>query len=155
MLEVKFENVLHIRKRFDEVRDQLTEITPSLEAAVQRVLQNAFREVLDAEGIPRWVKLSPYTLREKQRLGYGNKRILERTGRLRRSYLGNSADAAWRRTAASIIYENRLGYAALHERGGERLPARQTITGILEKKAVRRGISEAIQQEFRKQQRQR
>lgn len=151
MLEAKLQNLTRIRKKFQGIGDALTEITPSLEASVQRVLQDAFERVLDAEGVPRWRKLSPYTVLEKRRLGYGSKPILERTGRLRRSYIGNSADSAWSRTATSIIFENRLHYAAYHERGGERLPSRPVLRGILEKKAVRRGITEAIRAEIRKQ----
>ena len=118
MLQVDVKNMLHIRKRFEGVHDSLKAISPSLSAAVQRVLQSAFREILDAEGIPKWVKLSPYTLREKQRLGYGGKRILQRTGRLRRSYSARSSDSQWRTTSASIIFENYLPYAVHHETEG-------------------------------------
>ena len=116
---------------------------------VQRVLQTAFREILDAEGIPKWVKLSPYTLREKQRLGYGGKRILQRTGRLRRSYSARSSDSQWRTTSASIIFENYLPYAVHHESEGERPPARHIIKGILERKAVVCGIRAAIASEIK------
>lgn len=149
MLQVDFQNLLHIRKRFEGVHDSLKTISPSLSAAVQRVLQTAFREILDAEGTPKWVKLSPYTLREKQRLGYGGKRILERTGRLRRSYSARSSDSQWRTTSASIIFENYLYYAGFHETGSGRLPARHVIKGILERKAVVRGIRQAILSEIR------
>ena len=148
MLQVDFQNILHIRKRFEGVQDSLKSISPSLSAAVQQVLQNQFREILDAEGIPKWVKLSPYTLREKQRLGYGGKRILQRTGRLRRSYSARSSDSQWRTTSASIIFENYLPYAVHHESEGGRPPARHIIKGILERKAVVRGIREAIASEI-------
>ena len=149
MLQLDVKNLLQIRKRFEGVQDSLKTISPSLSAAVQQVLQNAFREILDAEGIPKWVKLSPYTLREKQRLGYGNKRILQRTGRLRRSYSARSSDSEWRTTSTSIVFENYLPYAVYHETGGQRLPARQIIKGILERKAVVRGIRAAIAAEIK------
>ena len=149
MLQIDVKNMLHIRKRFEGVHDSLKAISPSLSAAVQRVLQSAFREILDAEGIPKWVKLSPYTLREKQRLGYGGKRILQRTGRLRRSYSARSSDSQWRTTSASIIFENYLPYAAYHETEGQRPPARHIIKGILERKAVVRGIRGAIATEIK------
>ena len=155
MLQVDVKNLLHIRKRFEGVHDSLKTISPSLSAAVQQVLQTAFREILDAEGIPKWVKLSPYTLREKQRLGYGGKRILQRTNRLRRSYSARSSDSQWRTTSASIIFENYLPYAGFHETGGQRgseggrPPARHIIKGILERKAVVRGIREAIAAELK------
>ena len=151
MLQIDVKNLQQVRKRFEGVQDSLKTISPSLSAAVQQVLQNAFREILDAEGIPRWVKLSPYTLREKRRSGYGGKRILERTGRLRRSYIGQSADSDWRTTATSIIFSNRLHYAARHETGEQQLPARHIIKGILERKAVVRGIREALAAEIRKE----
>ena len=149
MLQIDVKNMLHIRKRFEGVHDSLKAISPSLSAAVQRVLQTAFREILDAEGIPKWVKLSPYTLREKQRLGYGGKRILQRTGRLRRSYSARSSDSQWRTTSASIIFENYLPYAVYHESEGQRPPARHIIKGILERKAVVRGIRGAIATEIK------
>lgn len=151
MFEVRLENLIHIRKRFQGIGDALKTITPKLEARVKGVLQDAFAEVLDAEGQPRWRKLSPYTLREKQRLGYGSKPILERTGRLRRSYIGSSADSVWRSTETSIIFENRLPYAIYHEVGGEWLPARTILKGILEKKRVRHGIRGAIAEAVREQ----
>ena len=150
MLQIDVKNLLQIRKRFEGVHDSLKTISPSLSAAVQQVLQTAFREILDAEGIPKWVKLSPYTLREKQRLGYGGKRILQRTGRLRRSYSARSSDSQWRTTSASIIFENYLHYAVYHETEGGRPPARHIIKGILERKAVVRGIREAIAAEISK-----
>ena len=153
MLQIDVKNLLHIRKRFEGVHDSLKAISPSLSASVQQVLQTAFREILDAEGTPKWVKLSPYTLREKQRLGYGGKRILERTGRLRRSYSARSSDSQWRTTSASIIFENYLPYARIHETGSLKIegrpPARHIIKGILERKAVVRGIREAIASEIR------
>ncbi len=67
-----------------------------------------------------WQKLALATLREKQRLGYGSKGILERTGRLM-----NSFDKQVSSFMVRVF--NPTEYYKYHQLGGPNLPQRRMI----------------------------
>lgn len=70
-------------------------------------------------GLP-WQKLALSTLREKQRLGYGGKGILERTGQLKDAF---SKDV----TSLMVRVFNPTPYFKYHQLGGSTLPQRKMI----------------------------
>lgn len=55
-----------------------------LRKAIREVMAPSFQKNFDEEGRPAWADLAEYTINEKERLGYSGKKILERTGNLRR-----------------------------------------------------------------------
>lgn len=92
---------------------------------VKTSIRKSFRR---QKGLTRWQRLSPVTLAEKRRLGYGNKGILVRTGRLRRGY-------QHRATSRSLAIKNRVkvkggkSLAAIHQHGTRdgKLPKRDIV----------------------------
>ena len=60
-----------------------------LTQSANRLISVFSRDVFDSEGgaiAEKWARLSPHTVAQKARLGYGSKGILERTGKMRRSF---------------------------------------------------------------------
>ena len=147
MFEFRIKGFDEAEQKFEDLKGGLQRISPALSARVKDILQKAYGRVFDAQGIPRWVKLSPWTLREKERAGYGGQPILVRTGTLRRSYVGESPYSRWTTTRTSVVFENRLARAIFHEAGSGRLPRRSVIKGILEQKLVRQALQKAIVEE--------
>lgn len=143
-------NLNDLQNRLGLVESRLKAVIPSIEIQVKQILRGVLLKVFEAEGIPRWKKLSPYTIRERRREGYPAGPILVRSGKLKRSYTGNSRYGRWTVTQNSIVYQNILSYAPLHEHGDpeSNVPARHVIRGILEKKEVRRALRNAITREI-------
>ena len=52
---------------------------------VRQAIQDTIGRNFDQEGNPRWVPLSLMTARRRSKLGFGGKRILQRSGKLRAS----------------------------------------------------------------------
>ena len=88
-------------------------------------LTKYFKDSMKSEGVKllkkRWQKLTPETLSAKSRLGFGSKKILERTGKLRkgikRVQLSNS----------KVTISNKVKYYKYHQVGGKTLPQRQML----------------------------
>lgn len=57
---------------------------------IQNILSSSFEEIFEQQGAvgghPVWEQLKDTTKKQKQRLNYGGKKILERTGALREAY---------------------------------------------------------------------
>lgn len=96
-----------LRRRLEAPGELLANAVP--------VVAGAIEKNFDAEGRPlRWPPLAPATLRRKP----PGLRILERTGRLRRSI-------SPRIEGGALLASTRVPYAAAHQRGVPgRLPAR-------------------------------
>lgn len=141
-------NIEHISRDFKETRRDLSELLrPSLVSTVKAIVQRGFDDVFRMQGIPKWVKISPWTLREKQRRGYANAGILVRTGRLMKSYTTESADSEWQTTPTRLIFSSKVPYAGYHEQGTSRMPARSVIRSILLHKDVKRSVLKAVAEE--------
>lgn len=68
-----------------------------------------------------WQQLAASTLREKQRLGYGSKGILERTGRMRQNFQKEVRELY-------VRVFNPTTYFKYHQIGGATLPQRKMIS---------------------------
>lgn len=85
-----------------------------------------------AQGRPkRWTKLTPNTIRERLRLGFGRGPILQRTKKLRKGFRWNAGKRTFR------IWNTR-DYFPHHQFGAPRgnLPARQMVVLLTQDKAV-------------------
>lgn len=72
-----------------EVENSLKDFTVPFKRASDTLKNTFSTEVFETEGSEigeRWERLSPYTVAQKARSGYGGKGILERTGSMRRSF---------------------------------------------------------------------
>ena len=137
-------------RRIEGIEKRIETLMPSIENEVKSILRDAFAKIFAAEGIPRWRKLSPYTIRDRIAKGFGPGPILQRTGKLKRSYTGESRYGVWKTNRNSLTYTNLVPYAAFHERGTTRIPARHIIKGVLAKKEVRRAIVNAAHKQILK-----
>src|ERR1043165_2941998 len=103
-----------------------------LKGAMLRLLRRAWKESYDNTGsfaTPRWAPLSPRTIREKIRLGFGRKPIMRRTDRLYRSLTlqAKTRDGIVRVSETTLEVGTAVPYAAFHQRGGRILPRRQVL----------------------------
>lgn len=115
------------QKRLDDIDKKLKDFTPVFEEFGQYMLKSIDR-THQSEGRPnRWVPLTPATLKDKERKGYGSKKILERTGRLIRSY-------RYEAKPKSFSLKNLAPYHKYHQYGTKHMPARITIQLLLQDK---------------------
>lgn len=83
-------------------------------------------DTFKAEGLPRrWKPLAPATIRDKQRQGYGNKGILERTGRLRRGF--RTVVTSRTLQISNSVKVGRYNLFEIHQFGTRTIPARPVI----------------------------
>lgn len=143
MLLISFQGLDKLVDKYQKMGYNLDHIPPSAFEKIKDDLQSEFERVFDAEG-PGWVKLSPFTVRAKQRAGYGGRGILVQTGKLKRSYTTDSPYSRWTITNTGISYENLVPYASKHEEGEGNIPARHVIAGILERKNVQEMVKKHL-----------
>ena len=79
-----------------------------------------------------WKELAPFTIAQRERQGYGPQHpILERTGKLRRSFIRGAPDNVFRTVGpAALDVGTVVGYASTHERGRmgpPRIPQRKML----------------------------
>lgn len=103
-----------------------------LGGAILRLFRRVVKQNFDSAGklaSPRWAPLSPRTLLEKARRGFGGKPIMRRTDRLYRSLtLGvRTSDSVVEVTPTSLRFGTSVEYAGFHQRGGRHLPRRQLL----------------------------
>jgi phage gpG-like protein len=80
---------------------------------------------MESEGVKllkqRWKDLKPETQSAKSRMGFGNKKILERTGKLKKGIktvqINNS----------QVTVSNRVKYYPYHQIGGKKIPQREML----------------------------
>ena len=82
-----------------------------------------------AEGRPKkWAALSPKTIKDRIRLGFGASPILDRTGKMRRSY-------TFEARPRSFTLGNSTKYHKYHQYGTPTIPVRLTIQLLAQDKA--------------------
>lgn len=117
--------------RFGIVAGRFDDFRPVLAGAVLSTLRTMERTQFDSRGslgTPVWpMTLAASTIREKHRLGFGNKPMMRRTDRLYLSLTKRHADAVVEPTEDSLTFGTRVPYARFHQTGGPRLPQRQVI----------------------------
>ena len=104
-----------LRARLQDPRQLMRRLQPILENAIE----TSARTERAIDGSP-WAALAPSTLEQKRRLGYGNKRILERTGKS----LESIEVAVVGSREIEISHNEIIEY---HKRGGGNLPKRSPI----------------------------
>ncbi len=101
---------------WDDVRDQFWEFE-----------KEQFASEGSAGRSGRWAALSK-TYAERKRKMYGAKPILERTGRLRRSMIGQTGDTVYRANETEMHVGTNVPYSGFHQRGTSKMPARPPIS---------------------------
>lgn len=125
--------------RFALLAGRFDDFTPVLTGSVLTTLRSMAQEQFDSKGAlgtPVWpLTLSPRTIREKHRLGFGHKPMMRRTDRLYFSLTKRHPDAVVEATEDTLTFGTRVPYAAPHQSGSSRyqgdtlvvLPQRQVI----------------------------
>lgn len=92
---------------------------------IGRKLVTYFKENMVSEGVKltkqRWKELSPATAAAKSRLGFGGKKILERTGKLKKAIKTLSV------TSHTVTIGNKTPYYKFHQLGGKKIPKRKQL----------------------------
>lgn len=135
-----------LSRRIATIRERLG--VPALTKEIGELLltrtQRRFDEEVDPDGNP-WVPLSLHTILIKRRLGYGDKKKLVRTQRLRNSIRllrGSASGAVFTNTGAGVRIGIPAGtkeaaYGRVQNYGGGRIPARRFLgIGALDIKSV-------------------
>lgn len=134
-----------LAKKFRDLDLYLTDLRKPLSKSGDLLL-GKYEENFKTEGATlrkNWKQLSPRTLAEKARLGYGSKGILERTGKLRRGF-----EKKVKRFSVTVF--NKVPYYKYHQVGGTILPQRVMISATEEMKQdiieiLRRGLDKILQ----------
>lgn len=116
-----------IAQKLTRVEELLAPAAPLVAAALERNFEEEGRPV-------RWTPLSPrYAAAKARRFGAGL-RILQRTGALRRSI-------TTRLEASALVASAHAPYAALHQSGTRRLPARPFLVLT---ESDKKGLAQAV-----------
>lgn len=133
-----------LKVRLATIRSKL--FLPAFTEEIKDLLVGRTQRRFDREVDPNekpWDKLAPSTIATKRRLGYGDKKILVRTGNLRGSIkaIRGGLGTIFTNTGAGF----RIGiddpeivkYARVHNRGGGKIPMRKFLgIGALDIKSV-------------------
>lgn len=123
-------NNVEMRRALSHYNTAVTDFSPVFEAYAayhRRSIQRNFA----AEGRPnRWPALQPATIQDRLRQGYSSGPILQRSGRLMRSFL-----FTWRKTSYSV--RNKVPWWTAHQYGyaPRNLPARPMLVLLAQDKA--------------------
>ena len=88
-LEWSIEGQKELSRLLQGMQNKLKDFTEPFKKTTDSLKKTYETEVFDTEGGvigEHWERLSPYTVAQKARLGFGNKGILERTGTMRKSF---------------------------------------------------------------------
>lgn len=111
--------------RAREIIDASEDLRPVFDEFGEYMLERIDKQ-FQYEGLPRrWKPLAPATIADKQRQGYGNRGMLQRTGRLRRGFRVKST-----RRTLKIINRRSVGGVnlfAVHQKGTKTIPARPML----------------------------
>lgn len=131
-----------ILQKFDEITKLVKDMRAPLKEAGKLILDETDK-VFETEGSrmgKKWTPLTQATLIQKARLGYGSKRILERTGHLRKSFEMNVSKFVLR-----VFSE--VDYYKYHQLGGVKLPKRPMLVAT---ENIKQNIIETIHKALRK-----
>lgn len=105
--------------KFDKLKNDLENFEPILDEVGEYIISKTDETFASQGGAIQesWAPLTPQTLYQKQRLGFGGKGILERTGALRKGFFKEVQKFLVRVT-------NKMSYYKYHQLGGKTLPQR-------------------------------
>ena len=117
-------------RAFNRVGDHVSDLRPVWDK-IEPVFHKIEREQFDSEGAAgrsgKWEPLSrPYARQKAQK--YGVQPILRATGRMERSLTGDTVDSILIKEKQEFGIGTRLFYAAFHQTGTDRMPAREPIS---------------------------
>lgn len=129
-----------LQLKINQVRAKL--IAPKLMLTrIGKDLVKYFKENMDSEGKKltkeRWKALKPEVAAAKARLGFGSKKILERTGKLKSGIKTISV------TRNSVTVGNKVPYYKYHQLGGKKIPQRKQL-------GVNDDVSKIVMNEIKK-----
>jgi phage gpG-like protein len=123
-----------IRANMSKLNRLLSDRTePLVESAVEYMAKDVIKHRFEEEGIPKWKKLSPSTIRRRLKLGYSSGPILQMSGALKQSATGGSGFVySVSGDNKAITFGSSLEYAHLHDQprgtlsyeGGSAIPGR-------------------------------
>lgn len=129
LVTIDVENADLWGKRLGIMGDALKDLTPVWTAwAIDFHAKERFLFEVEgaAPGFRAWTPLSPRYAAQKRRAGYAGG-ILVRTGRLRASLTGGSADSITRIKPQDLEVGTRVPYAKYHQGGTRKMPARPPL----------------------------
>lgn len=130
-VEFRFENPqgdVDWKVYLSDIEKRMRNLTPVFERFGGYMLESIER-THKAEGRPqKWQALSPKTVKERIRLGFGAGPILDRTGKMRRSY-------QYEAKPRSFKVWNSTKYHKFHQSGTKYIPQRLTIQLLAQDKA--------------------
>jgi phage virion morphogenesis protein len=103
--------VADLDSALDEIEARLGDLTPFMRE-VKGIMLDAVEQNFEEQGRPEWAGLTPSTIRQREREGKWPGKILQRSGRLASSIVGESG-----KDFATV--GTNLEYAAIHQFGGE------------------------------------
>lgn len=133
-----------LQRRIATIRrnTNLPALTDEITQLLLRRTQERFEREVTPDGVP-WVALTEMTLRRKRQEGYGNKKKLQRTEKMKnviriiRGGRGTVYTQATVTTKIGISNSDIAEYAKVQNDGSRRVPARQFLgIGALDVKAV-------------------
>ena len=126
MLTIKISGDRLIADAVTRISGKIANARPALAKIGERVAAYS-KDNMESEGTlltkQRWQKLTPQTLAAKARMGYGGKKILERSGDLKNAF--RTLELTNRR----VVIGNSTKYYPYHQLGGNKIPKRQ-IMGV-------------------------
>ena len=141
LVKIRFEvaNEVQFSRAFEFAQEKQADFTHPFEL-MSDDFYKSMSEVFSSEGAyeerKHWQELSPAYAAWKMR-HYPGKKILERTGRLKRSLtVKGGEDSVSNITPSELAIGTRVPYAILHQMGTKRLPQRKIIE-LTEKQKLR------------------
>lgn len=121
----------HVTRTLSRLEGGINKVDAFLEE-VGDAAQREFGRIMDAEGVGewKWKPLDAQTVSNRQRLGYGSKPMLQRTGAMRESFTTRSGQGSiFERKGNTLEVGSRLPYARHHQQGNKLtgLPARPIL----------------------------
>ena len=129
-----------IRQSIQKLSGKITNPKPIF-TVISKKLVDYFKDNMEREGAKltqRWRQLSPQTIAAKTRLGFGGKKILERTGTLKKGMKEISM------SKSELVVGNDVDYYKFHQLGGKKIPHRQMV-------GVNSDIEKIVIDEFKNQ----
>ena len=125
--EIVIDPQLVSRERLEMLMEKLADFQPVLQE-IGTILEGQLAENFDTRGYGSWAPLSAFTLKDKQRKGYGGQSDLVRTGELRAALTERDAPGHKFLVSGSEVivgvYGAVIPYASLLANGTARMPAR-------------------------------
>lgn len=126
-LRVDIQGLAEVTAFVGGIQARLADLGPGLDLVHERFLEGRRRDFASQGRTTRrgsWKALKSSTVKAK-----GNSRVLDKSGRLRRSLTqANHPDHVYRRTSRKILaMGTRVPYAQYHQAGGGKLPQRRPV----------------------------